>query len=132
MTGVRAPKATFCGIGAITRQMATDLTGFRLFVGLVSFGKGTDDYQTLPPEAAGAVGWMAGRAQNEDQFVELIRLDLAEMGFPLLEVDDIAEIDEISEARALDEHLAQNMEQWELGKMTVWGGLHPYLGEGEA
>lgn len=126
------PKGDIAGASVYKELMATDLTGFKLFVGLVSFDKGTDDYNELPPETEGAVGWMGGRAQNENQFIELVRVELGQLGLKLIEVEDIEEIDSIAEVRELDEHLADNMEQWEVGKMTVWGGLHPYLGEGEA
>ena len=112
--------------------MTSDVADLKIFVGLVSFEKGSDTTGVLLPDATGAAGWMGGNAQNETQFVELIRLELAEIGLRLIEVEDIRKIDEVADASEFDEHLAFNMECWERGKMTVWGTLYPYIGEGEA
>jgi hypothetical protein len=50
----------------------------------------------------------------------------------VIEIEDIQELAAIEDARELDEHLAENMDQWEAGRMTVWGTLHTYIAEGEA
>lgn len=112
--------------------MATDLGGLRLFIGLVSFEKAADPYAVLAPEDLGAVGWMGGRAQNEEQFKELVRAELGELGLKFTEIEDVEEIDHFEDAAEFDEHLVHNMERWEPGKMTVWGTLFAYVAEGEA
>jgi len=112
--------------------MTSDLSDLKIFVGLVSFEKGADTLGILSTEDIGAVSWMGGRAQSETQFVELVRLELAEIGLHLIEVENTEEIDQVADANELDEHLAINMQCWEVGKMTVWGTLYPYLAEGEA
>ncbi len=112
--------------------MTSDLRDLKIFVGLVSFEKGADTQSILSSEDIGAVSWMGGRAQRETQFVELVRLELAEIGLHLIEVEKTEVIDQIRDAYEFDEHLAINMQCWKAGKMTVWGTLYPYLAEGEA
>ena len=112
--------------------MTTDLPNLDLFIGLVTFEKGDDLMSILSEFAEGAVGWMAGKAQNSDQFTELLKVELAQIGLKLLEVEDIEMIDDLSDVTEFDEHLASNMKIWEPGRMTVWGTLHQYIGEGEA
>ena len=112
--------------------MGTDLSNLTVYVGFVSFSKGTDILNVLSAEAEGVVGWMGGKAQNLEQFVELLRVELEQIGLSLIEVDKIEILSETDEVAEFDEHLAANMSYWESGKMTVWGTIHQYLGEGEA
>ena len=104
----------------------------RIFVGLVSFLRQEDYQDILSPEVEGAVAWHAGKADSKDQFVAFVTSEIEELGFKVIEIEDIQELAEIEDARELDEQLAENMDQWEAGRMTVWGTLHTYIAEGEA
>ena len=104
----------------------------KMFVGLVSFRKGRDLQQFLPTRAEGAVGWQAGKAENEDQFIKVLRANLEQIGLELDEVEKIREVESVEEIRRIDDHLGSNVETWEAGKSTVWGTIHIYLADGEA
>ena len=64
--------------------------------------------------------------------MQFLRNDLSEIGLKLIEVEDIQELPSLELAYELDNHLAYNMERWEVGKKTVWGTIHTYMAEGEA
>ncbi len=49
-----------------------------------------------------------------------------------LGISDLQKVFEIDEFKNLDDHLAENFQVVELGKMTVWGSIHCYIGDGEA
>lgn len=112
--------------------MPADPNALKLFVGLVSFRRNGDLLNILPERAEGASGWQAGRAKNEDQFVLFVQTSLSEIGLEVIEVNDIQELASPEEASELDEHLGDNIRNWEPGKMTVWGTIHIYIGDGEA
>lgn len=112
--------------------MGSDLSDLHTFVGLITFEGGADILGVLSEEAEGAVGWMGGKAQNPDQFVELIRVELNQIGLELVEVEEIQLVESTTDVFDIDEHLAGNMQVWEPGKMTVWGTIHRYLEDGEA
>lgn len=105
---------------------------YRIFTALVSFER-TDwitDY--LPPEAQGACGFMAIAAIDEDDVFDALRSELTEIGLKLVDVDQIREVTVEDFPEDLDEHLAENVRDWETGKRTVWGTIHVYLADGEA
>ena len=104
----------------------------KTFVALVTFECDGEALQILPPECHGACGWLAVEAATEEQAVESIRSELAQIGLRLVELDRITQVLSTEEAAEYDSHLAANMEEWQTGKATVWGTLHSYIGEGEA
>ena len=78
----------------------------------------------------GASGWIGGRAIDESEFAFNVTLELSEAGYTEIEIEDIQEIDNISQAYEFHRHLGKNMENWEPGHRTVWGYLHPFILEG--
>jgi hypothetical protein len=104
----------------------------RIFTALVTFERTAPEVDFLPPEAQGAVGYMAVSATSEDDLRDALVTDLALVGLRLLEIDEIREIDVQSLPDGLDAHLADNIRQWEPGRRTVWGKIHVYLADGEA
>jgi hypothetical protein len=104
----------------------------RIFTALVTFERTAPEVDLLPPEAQGAVGYMAVSATSEDDLRDALVTDLAFVGLRLLEIDEIREIDVQSLPDGLDAHLADNIRQWEPGRRTVWGTIHVYLADGEA
>ncbi len=104
--------------------------GSRLFVGLVTFAKGSDLLELFDSDTGGASGWIGGRASDENEFEFFACLELSEAGYTEIEIEDIHEIESISQAYEFHQHLGKNMENWELGKRTVWGYLHPFALEG--
>lgn len=63
----------------------------------------------LPPEAQGAVGYMAISATDEDELRHALLADLKYVGLRLLEIDEICEIDVKSLPDGIDDHLADNI-----------------------
>lgn len=102
------------------------------FISLVTFERNGDVLQVLPSECHGACGWMAIEAPTEDRATEVLEHELADIGLRLIEVDEMRQVLSTEEVAEHDPHLAENMEQWESGKSTVWGTLHTYIGGGEA
>jgi hypothetical protein len=107
------------------------LTQLRIYTALVTFERTDADTPYLPPQAQGACGYMAIAATHEDDVYDVLRSELSEIGLELVGVDEITEAskDHIDD---LDDHLAENVEEWKPGKRTVWGTIYIYLAEGEA
>lgn len=75
---------------------------------------------------------MAVAARAEDDVVEVLVEALSEVGLQLVEVDDITETSLAEFPRDLDNHLADNVRNWEPNKHAVWGTIHTYIADGEA
>jgi hypothetical protein len=75
---------------------------------------------------------MAITAPDEEGVVEAIRKSLSDVALRLVEVSEIAETTLPDFPDHLDEHLADNVRNWEPDKRTVWGTIHVYLADGEA
>lgn len=103
----------------------------RTFTALVTFERTDPESDYLPPEAQGAVGYMAILATDEDDLRDALLADLNCVGLRLLEIDEIREINVKILPDAIDDHLADNIRNWEPGKRTVWGTIHIYLADGE-
>ena len=101
----------------------------KLFVGLVSFGKGNDLLEMFDSETAGAAGWIGGLANDASEFEFYVNSEMSEAGYTNIEIQDIQEIANTSEAYKFHEHLGKNMENWEPGKRTVWGYLYPFTSD---
>ena len=104
----------------------------RIFLALVTFERTDRSNEILPPEGQGASGWMVVAASNEDQVTRFLREDLALWRLRLLEVDKVREIDLETDPPSFDEHLLENVREWEPGCRTVWGTIHVYLHDEEA
>lgn len=104
----------------------------RWWAALVTFERGEASQGILPQEAQGACGWMGAVAPDEDTACERLVRDLAFLGVRVLEISELQEIFEIDEFKNFDEHLADNFHVIEPGKLTVWGSIHCYMGDGEA
>lgn len=105
------------------------------FVALVTFERLDDDSdieETLPKEAQGACGWMAVAARDEIEAADFLRRSLRADGLKLLEAEDFRVVFDLEAVHQIDEHLASNMERWELEKRTVWGTIYVYLADDEA
>ena len=102
------------------------------WIALITFENDGDVLGILSPEQQGAAGWMAGRAENEDQLAERIGSALSEVGLRLVSIEDERTVGTITEIEEIDEHLADNMRNRETNEHVVWGSLHPFLAEGEA
>ena len=96
----------------------------RWWVALVTFERGDDSQEILPAEAQGACCWMAALAADEDAARSLLMRDLEHHALRVLEISDEQEIFELHEIKEIDEHLAKNFANIEMGKRTVWGTLY--------
>jgi hypothetical protein len=109
--------------------------GFRklcIFTALVTFERAESETQFLPSDAQGACGYMAIAMAKEDYVFDALRSELAEVGLRLIEVEQVAETTLATFPDDLDEHLAENVCNWESGRQTVWGTIHAYIADGEA
>ena len=104
----------------------------RWWAALVTFERGEASQDILPEEAQGACGWMGAVAPDEDPACTQLVMGLELLGVRVLQISDLQDVFEIDEFKNLDDHLADNFQVVELGKMTVWGSIHCYLGDGEA
>lgn len=108
------------------------MTAFRIYTALVTFERTTLETPFLPPEAHGACGYMAIAAPDGEAVIETLRRSLSAEALRLVDVSDITETSLHDFPDELDEHLAENVKNWEPKKRTVWGTIHVYLAEGEA
>ena len=92
-------------------------------------GKETD---FIPPNCWGAVGWIAVDAEDESELRKIMKAEFDFMNLKLLDIEEIRIINSPKEIEKRDEHLAENICNWEPGKRWVWGTLRGYYGEGEA
>lgn len=104
----------------------------RIYAALVTFERTASETPFLPAEAQGACGYMAIAAPDEDAVAGVVHASLAADKLRLIEVNDIAETSLENFPDELDEHLAENVKNWEPNKRTVWGTIHVYLADGEA
>lgn len=108
------------------------MTHSKTYTALVSFERKNLKNPILPEEAWGAVGYMAVICKNPEEIFELFRNSLLVDDLRLIDVEEISEFTSIDQVANIDPHLANNVEEWEAGKKTVWGTLHNYYAEGEA
>ena len=112
--------------------MPIEETNGRWWLALVTFERRDEEQNILPKWAQGACGWMAALAPDEETAHQLLIRDVEHVGFRVLEIADQREVFGEDEIEEIDEHLAANLREIELGKQTVWGTIHCYKGEGEA
>lgn len=108
------------------------MTRPNIYTAPVTFERTERANDVLPEEAQGAVGYMAISAADEDGVRYALQDELNEVGLRLLEVDQIQEVDLNNLPADIDEHLLENIKNWQAGRRTVWGTIHVYLGDGEA
>lgn len=104
----------------------------KTYTALVTFERIGPESDYLPPEAQGAVGYMAISAFDEDDLRDALLADLKCVGLRLLEIDEVQEINTNYLPDGIDAHLADNIRNWEADRRTVWGTIHVYLADGEA
>lgn len=104
----------------------------RTYTALVTFERTDAETDYLPPEAQGACGYMAIAANDEDDIFDALRSELSGAGLNLIEVQEITEVTTDAFPADLDNHLAENVRNWESGERTVWGTIHVYIADGEA
>ena len=107
------------------------MTDERRWVALVTFER-HDAQDILPEWALGACGWMLALASDEDAATELLMRDITHLGLRVVDIAKQREIFDEDEIEELDEHLAENVRNFEAGKKTAWGTIHCYRAEGEA
>ncbi|MCA1653904.1 MAG: hypothetical protein LC656_06915 [Sphingomonadales bacterium] len=108
------------------------MTDGRWWLALVTFERCHVEQEILPDWAYGACGWQVALAPDEETAAELLILNTEHDGLRVLEVAKMREVYSEVEIAEIDDHLANNFRQFELGKRTVWGTIHCYKGEGEA
>lgn len=108
------------------------MTKSRIYTALVTFERTSPETPFLPAEAEGACGYMAIAAPNDGAVVETLRAALSADALRLIDVSDITETSLHDFPDELDEHLAENVRNWDANRRTVWGTIHVYLAEGEA
>lgn len=108
------------------------MTDGRWWAALVTFERGPEEQDILPDWAHGACGWMVALAPDEETAQGLLVQDVKYHGLRVIEIEDEREVFGEEEIEVIDEHLASNFRNIELGKRTVWGTIHCYKGEGEA
>lgn len=104
----------------------------KTYVALLSFERGEDVLNIIPKDCHGASGWMAVRATDEWSARQRLCDELDQIGLRLIETADLTQVSSADEVERIDAHLAANMRMWESGRSSVWGTLHPYIGDGEA
>jgi len=75
---------------------------------------------------------MVALASDDETAKRLFARDLEHLGFRVIEVTDEQEVFTEEEIAGFDGHLAANFRDFEPGKLTAWGTIHCYKGEGEA
>ena len=103
-----------------------------IFLALVAFEHDGDNGEHLALSYQGACGWMAINADDSDGAVDVLRESLAADKLKLVEAERIHVVDGAQQAASLDDHLADNMREWEPGRPTVWGTIHCYVGDRHA
>jgi len=88
-----------------------------IFLALVTF---EHDGDCLP---------MAIDADEAEEAVEMLRKSLAADRLKLVEAERVHAVDSAQQAELLDDHLANNMREWEPGRRAVWGTIHCYIGD---
>lgn len=102
------------------------------YIALVTFERAGETATYLLPEEQGACGYQAISAIDEDDLRNALSQELAEVGLRLVAIDDTREIEVDNLPDDIDDHLAENIRNWEPGKRTVWGTIYTYIGDGEA
>ena len=106
-----------------------------LWMALVCFERGRSHIVVagiLPASVRGACGWIAALASDEDLLEAKVERAFELLGLRLLEIGQSHVVDGIDEVEAVDEHLAENVRDWEPGKVFCWGTLDGYRGDGKA
>jgi hypothetical protein len=104
------------------------LTRAMIFLALVTFEHDGDDGSHLPLGWQGACGWMAVDACDAEEAAHVLATSLAADKLRLVEAERIHAVEGAGQAELLDEHLAENLSEWEPGRRTVWGTIHGYVG----
>lgn len=108
------------------------MTDGRWWAAIVTFERRNEEHNILPAWAHGACGWMVALAPDEAVARNLLQKDVEFHGFRVIEIENEREVFGEDEIEEIDDHLASNFRDIELGKKTVWGTIHCYKGEGEA
>lgn len=103
-----------------------------IFLALVTFGHDGDSGEHLALGCQGACGWMAVSADDAEDAVEVLRASLAADKLELVEAERVHVVGDEQQAATLDDHLSDNMREWEPGRRTVWGTIHCYVGDRHA
>ena len=99
---------------------------------LVTFERTQVATDVSSDDCQGAVGYMAVDTVDEDEARDIFHSALSEVGLSLIEIDIHRVFESADDLNDLDEHLAQNVRNWEYGKRTVWGTIHGYYADGHA
>lgn len=100
-----------------------------IFLALVTFEHDGDDGDHLPLGCQGASGWMAIDANEADEAIEGIGASLASVSLKLVSAERVHVVEGPNDVESLDDHLADNIRDWEPGRRTVWGTIHLYAGD---
>jgi hypothetical protein len=103
-----------------------------IFLALVTFEHDGDSGDHLALGFQGASGWMAIDADDAEDVVDVLRESLAADKLKLIEAERVHVVDGAQQAASLDDHLSDNMREWEPGRRTVWGTIHCYVGDRRA
>ncbi|MBK6704541.1 MAG: hypothetical protein IPL62_17750 [Caulobacteraceae bacterium] len=99
-----------------------------IFLAQVTFEHDGDSGEHLALSYQGACGWMAIDADDAKDAVDVLRKSLAADKLKLVEAERIHVVGGPQQAASLDDHLSDNMREWEPGRRTVWGTIHCYVG----
>jgi hypothetical protein len=99
-----------------------------IYLALVTFEHGDDEGDHLPLQYQGACGWMAVDAEDEEEAVDVLAGALAAERLVLVEAELLQAVSGAQDAERVDDHLADNMRDWEPGRRTVWGTIRCYVG----
>jgi hypothetical protein len=67
-------------------------------------------------------------AEDEEEAVDVLAGALAADRLVLVEAELLQAVSGAQDAERADDHLADNMRDWEPGRRTVWGTIHRYVG----
>lgn len=98
----------------------------------MTFERCNQEQDLLPKWAHGACGWMVALAPDEEVARGLFIQDVEHHGVRVMEISDEREVFGEDEIEEIDDHLASNFREIETGRMTVWGTIYCYKGDGEA
>ena len=98
----------------------------------MTFERCNEEQDLLPKWAHGACGWMVALAPDEEVARGLFIQDVEHHGVRVMEISDEREVFGEDEIEEIDDHLASNFREIETGRMTVWGTIYCYKGDGEA
>ena len=99
---------------------------------VVSFENTGEKSDFIPENCWGASGLVAVDTTDEDELEKILRVGFSHINLRLLDIGSVEKVRSVKEVEDRDEHLANNIREWEAGHRWVIGTVHGYYGEGEA